>query len=365
MRITLGIGSAADASRSVGRPGNERLGRGSGMDLSCVMHVHSTYSDGTATVPEILATARAVRVDAVVLTDHDTIQAKRDGWEGWHDGVLLVVGSEISPRGGHLLAFGLDDEVAHRGRTEAQACAEVVRRGGFGIAAHPFSAGSRMSKRIGRPHPWPALEDPCVTGVELWSLTTDVAERWRSPREAWRSLRDPEATLDGPPVEHLRAWDALCARRPVVAIGGLDAHQPGVRIRGRVRSVMPHLRWFGYLRTHVVVDGRPDPEALLAAIRTGRCYLARIDLGDPRPFSFGAGDAPMGAGVAFSAQPVQLRVGRAAELRLVCDGTEVARAHGRSLTHRPERPGAYRAEAWRSTPHGPRRWIVTNPVYLR
>src|SRR4051794_1550695 len=171
------------------------------MDLSCVLHVHSTYSDGTATVDEILAAARQAGAGCVLLTDHDTLQARRDGWEGWHDGVLLIVGHEISPRGGHLLAFGLDEEVAHRGRSEAAACAEVARRGGLAIAAHPFSAGSRMSRKIGRPHPWPALEAPCLTGVEVWSLTTDLAEGWRSPLEAVRSLRDPEPALDGPPDE--------------------------------------------------------------------------------------------------------------------------------------------------------------------
>ena len=45
-------------------------------ELSCVVHVHSTYSDGTASVPELLETARDAGVDAVLLTDHDTLAGR-------------------------------------------------------------------------------------------------------------------------------------------------------------------------------------------------------------------------------------------------------------------------------------------------
>src|ERR671934_492935 len=88
-----------------------------GFDVSCVAHVHSTYSDGTATVPEVLAAARDAGAGAVLLTDHDTLAARREGWEGPHDGVFLLVGTEVSPRQGHYLAFGVAEEIRHAGRT--------------------------------------------------------------------------------------------------------------------------------------------------------------------------------------------------------------------------------------------------------
>src|SRR5215210_2517958 len=104
-------------------------------DVSCVVHVHSTYSDGTATVPEILDAAREAGRDAVLLTDHDSLGALHDGWEGWHDGVLLLVGHEVSPRGGHFLAFGVGEEIDHTDLHEAEIPAAVRGAGGFGIAA--------------------------------------------------------------------------------------------------------------------------------------------------------------------------------------------------------------------------------------
>ena len=55
------------------------------VDVSCVAHVHSTYSDGTASVGELVAAAVAAGADAVLLTDHDSLGARGDGWQGRHD----------------------------------------------------------------------------------------------------------------------------------------------------------------------------------------------------------------------------------------------------------------------------------------
>lgn len=346
------------------------------IDVSAIVHVHSTYSDGTATVPELLDAARTAGARVLVLTDHDTLAARRDGWEGWHDGVLLVVGHEISPRGGHLLALGTPEEIPHEGRSAADLCRAVAGAGGLAIAAHPFSEGSRMSRRIGRPHPWPALDEPCCHGVELWSLTTDAAESWASPREALRALRDPQRALTGPPPRHLRVWDALCRARRVVAIGGLDAHQPGVRVRGRVWSIMPHERWFGLLRTHLVLpapftgDGAADVAAVLAAIREGSCALARVDLGDPEGARFTAADGDgrawaMGAQAPPQRLELEVSLPGNADVRLLRDGRVVAQARGRRLTATASEPGVYRAEAWRDGHGHHQPWIITNPVYVR
>ena len=337
-------------------------------DLACVVHVHSTYSDGTATVPELLAATRHAGADVLVLTDHDTLGARRDGWEGWHDGVLLVVGMEVSPRGGHLLALGVDELVPHAGRSEDDILRDVAEQGGLAIAAHPFSEGSRMSRRIGRPHPWGALGNPACAGVELWSMTTDTAEDWASPRAAIRELRAPER-LDGPPAGHLARWDALCRRRPTVAIGGLDAHQPGVRLRGRVRSIMPHARWFSLLRTHVLLEEPPrgdasDASRVVEALRAGRCYLALDHLGDPAGFAFSAARpgerAVMGAGAGAGEWTLRAEAPGADGLRLLADGELAEASEGPRLEHAVSGAGVFRVEAWRAG----RRWIVGNPVYL-
>jgi hypothetical protein len=345
-------------------------------DLSCIVHVHSTYSDGTATMAELVDAARTAGADVLLVTDHDTLQARRDGWERWHGDLLVIVGEEISPRGGHLLAFDIPEEIEHAGRSEAELCRAVAAAGGLAIAAHPFSEGPRLLGRLGRAHAWPALREPCCHGIELWSLTTDVAESWATPREALAALRRPEHALTGPPRRHLRLWDELCRDRRVVAVGGLDGHQPGLRLRGRVWSVMPHARWFEFLRTQVIVDhgltgdAAADVRTVLAALREGRCYLARVDLGDPRGFSFRAevdGGTPVSMGTERRAQRGRLtvQVPASAELRLLRDGALVEQHEGARLDHDFQGPGVFRVEAWRSGNGRHQPWLISNPIYLR
>ena len=340
--------------------------------LACVAHVHSTYSDGTATVAEIADAARGAGADAVLVTDHDTLEARRRGEEGWHDGVLVLAGHEVSPKAGHLLVFGLDEEIPHAGRTEREICTAVREAGGVSFAAHPFSEGSRMSRTIAPPHGWTLLDDAVCGGIELWSLMSDAAEGWRTPWEAIAFLRDPMRFLTGPPERHLRAWDQLCRHRRVPAIGGLDAHQHGVRVRGRVRSPMTHPRYFALLQTHVLLSAPPtgelasDAAAVYEALREGRCYLAFEGLAPGRGLRFWAQDggttAPMGAQVGPGRWTLGASAPRRARLRLLRDGEVLCEVEGDALEHPVRRPGVYRLEA--RLPDDDRLWLVTNPVYV-
>ncbi|MDQ4042002.1 MAG: CehA/McbA family metallohydrolase, partial [Actinomycetota bacterium] len=172
-------------------------------DLACVIHVHSTWSDGTGTVPQIMRAAAKAGVDVVLLTDHDTLAARDHGQEGWHGDVLLLVGEEVTPDENHYLAFGIDTVIGKSGRTPADVCRAVEAQGGFGFAAHPFSKGSKLFKRRGIP--FRNLE--CVAGIELWSFVNDTGqsiERWR---DVVRFLVTPSRYVDHPPAENMRAWD--------------------------------------------------------------------------------------------------------------------------------------------------------------
>ena len=349
------------------------------VDVSCVVHVHTTYSDGTATVPEVLGAARAAGVDAVLITDHDSLGARRDGWEGTHSGVFLLAGTEVSPKQGHYLAFGVDREIAHAGRSALQIAAAVRAAGGVGFAAHPFSVGGHMlvapvARRIVLPHGWPALDqDEGCDGIELWSLTTDAAEAWRTPAEALRWLRDPEvAVAQGPPPHHLRRWDELSARRRVPAIGGLDGHAPGIRVRGRVRSPLSHARTFGLLRTHLLCE-RPlsgdleaDRAVLLWALRAGAAWLtcpfvaaahgARFwaERSDGTTIAMG-GEAPVSRAV------LRVRLPQAADVLVRCDGAVLHQAHVANLDVDVDQGGVYRVEARIEG----RLWLLSNPIHLR
>ena len=333
-------------------------------DLACVVHLHSTYSDGTGTVPEIVEAGREAGVDVILLTDHDSLDALRAGHEGDHDGVLLLVGEEVSPKGGsHYLAFGLAREIDWTGLSSADIPEAVRRAGGFGFAAHPFSRGSDRFSRIGKPMPFHALD--AVDGVELWSFVTDTAESLGSIREVVRFVVAPNRAVDHPPAGNLAAWDRMCAERRVPAIGGLDAHQVGKRIAGRVPlRLMSYSRSFRHLRTHVMARSR-DRDGVYEALREGRSYIAMDSLAPPRGFGFHADAVEMGEEARAAGQTLRVRTPRAAKLRLVRDGKMVASAEGQALEHTADGPGVYRAEARLDAFGAERTWILSNPIYLR
>jgi histidinol phosphatase-like PHP family hydrolase len=72
-------------------------------DYAGIIHMHSSFSfDGHATMEQILSATRKTGIDFLMLTDHDHLQARREGWEGWQDKTLVVVGEEIAPRFNHF-----------------------------------------------------------------------------------------------------------------------------------------------------------------------------------------------------------------------------------------------------------------------
>jgi predicted metal-dependent phosphoesterase TrpH len=337
------------------------------VDLACVVHCHSTHSDGTGTVPEIAAAAARAGADAVLLTDHDSLAALRRDEQRWYSTVLVCVGLEVSPfRRNHYLAFGLGEEIDHQGMTPAAIVRAVADAGGLGFAAHPFSQGSPRFARI-RGMPFDALDAPEMTGVELWSWVTDTAEKLGSVRQALQFVAAPARVVEQPPARNLAAWDALCAQRPVVALGGIDAHQIGVRVAGRVPlRLMGYHRSFRHLRTHVLLDrsvsgdAERDTAAIYAALGAGRCYLAVDSLAPARGFRLDGMGSEVSAPFTVSAH-----VPRPALLRLLCGGRLLREAYGLSLDVVAEEPGAYRVEALLPAYGRQRAWIISNPVYVR
>jgi hypothetical protein len=344
-------------------------------DLSCVVHLHSTYSDGTGTVPQIARAARRAGVDVVLLTDHDSLEARRRGEEGWHGAVLVLVGEEVSPVGeNHYLAFGIDREVSHFGLSAAGICGAVRDAGGFGFAAHPWSRGSERFRRTGQGMPFRDLD--AADGIELWSFVTDTVERLDSVRAGLRFVASPSRFLDHPPERNLRAWDELGARRRVPALGGLDAHQIGLRIGPVVPlRLMSYARSFRQLRTHVLCEApprgelEPDRDRVYDALREGRSYLAVDALSPARGFRFWAegpeGDVAMGAEAPAGRYTLHAVLPAPARLRMLRDGEEIAAREAPALVVDVEEPGVYRVEA-RLERHGRERtWVISNPIYFR
>jgi hypothetical protein len=112
------------------------------------VHMHTTYSDGTGTVKEVLDFAEShTSLDVIAITDHDTIEGAlraRDEAAKQSYRFEVIVGEEISTREGHLLALFLNERIAP-GQSVERSIEQVHAQGGLAIVAHPFNRVFRHS----------------------------------------------------------------------------------------------------------------------------------------------------------------------------------------------------------------------------
>ena len=105
------------------------------------LHIHTLASDGTSSVPEILDfVAGRGFLDVIAIADHERIDAAVAAKHMAEDRGLpfgVIVGSEITTRGGHLLALFLEQPVPAL-KSLAWSIEAVHDQGGLAIPAHPL-----------------------------------------------------------------------------------------------------------------------------------------------------------------------------------------------------------------------------------
>jgi hypothetical protein len=327
------------------------------------IHIHTRRSDGTGTVEDVAAAAERAGLRFIVLTDHGdgTLPPELPVYRG---GVLVIDAVEISTEGGHVVALGMSPAPYPLGGESRDAVDDIKRLGGFAIAAHPAS-------------PKPDLQ------WTDWSVPVDGLE-WINGDSEWRDeslvslaralftypgrTRESLATLLDYPEELMKRWDALNARRPVVAVAAADAHaRIGLRNLGEPyesRALLPLpsyetlFRTFSIAIPDLALTGEADADArsVLDAIRHGRLYSTIDALASPGALSFSAEQSIVRARI--HAQPD-------ARIVLLKDGRPRATVSSGALEHdATNEPGIYRVEVQLSSSPGapPVPWIVSNPI---
>jgi hypothetical protein len=337
------------------------------------IHIHSKYSDGTGKIPEIAHYAQEVGLDFIAMTDHNTLKPKRDGHEGWHDSVMVLIGYEINDNKdkNHYLAFGLDQTVGVR-ISANEYVRRVKERGGFGFLAHPDEKRSSMPEHP--PYPWLAWDSEDFQGIEVWNHMSEWMEGLTEQNKFQRFIH-PLKSIIAPPRETLKKWDDLNKTRKVVAIGGIDAHAHKADVLGFFNvEAFPYKVMFKSIRTHVLLEspirkGMPeffeeDKWNIYHALRDGRSFIANSYHADARGFEFyaqkGKERVEQGSFLPLNGGEIDLAVKlpQEATVKLLCNGRVVKAALTAELSHRVQAPGAYRAEAW----FGRKGWIFSNHI---
>lgn len=329
-----------------------------GTEVVGAVHIHTTHSDGALDVAGVVDEGRAAGLDFLLVTDHNTLAAKAQ--EGYHEDLLLIVGTEVSTDTGHILGFGFDPPAYRFPRRAIEVLRDIHDLGGTAVVAHPTSPRDTLA--------WADLSTPGAWGIEVLNGDT----QWRMagiPRMLLSGLLYPFnpqyalARLLTRPAAAL-LWDELLARRHAPGIVGVDAHT-------RLPS---YAAVFGVARNHVVLgapltgDGPRDAAAVTGALAAGRTYIGIDGIAPAGGFFFTAerGGRSWTMGDTVAPHPdLALRAGGAAHpdalYHLLQDGEVTASAAG-GLDVEVARAGVYRVEVMLPGWNVP--WIMSNPIYV-
>jgi predicted metal-dependent phosphoesterase TrpH len=107
--------------------------------LSIDLHCHSSHSiDGVTTVEELLSRAEAAGLDAVALTDHDTIEGVEEALNRASEyGLVVIPGIEVTSGAGHILGLGVDSAIP-MGLSFHETIDRIHDAGGIAVVPHPY-----------------------------------------------------------------------------------------------------------------------------------------------------------------------------------------------------------------------------------
>ena len=338
--------------------------------IAGAVHVHTTLSDGSGTPESVVQAGRKAGLSFLVITDHNTYRAA-PSLEGYRDGMLVLVGAELSTHQGHLLGLGMKPLTFPVAPDARDALDDVRHLGGAAFAAHPASPREALA--------WSGWELEGPWGLEVLNMDS----LWR--RASWPALLrglvaypfdSVYAAAHGldRPAAALARWDALLSRRDVAGLAGVDAHGSLIGQHEYLPELPSYSSLFRVLRTYVVLDSpltaepARDARAVRDALAAGRAYMAMEAIAPADGFFFHAarrnetwrmGDTvPPGPDLLLRAGG---RLPRDARIALYRDGMPVADARG-TLEFQARVPGTYRIEV--SVAGWDIPWVLSNPIYV-
>lgn len=326
------------------------------------IHVHSSYSDGTGKCDEIASFANEAGLDFCMLTDHNTLRGKDDGFEGWYGNTLLLIGCEINDKvnKNHYLAFGIDK--APSTRLPASEYVKLVNNyGGIGFIAHPLEKRNSMKEHPA--YPWIDWDINEFNGMEIWNHMSEWMEGLTEENK-YNYFVHPLKSVSGPNLDVLTLWDELNKKRKVVGIGGIDAHAHKINLLGFFEvEVFPYKVLFKSVRTHIMTDENitfsknqniadleKSKKILYNNLAKGRCFVSNYYRADAKGFRFFAQNSKgifhMGDTLEFG-EKIRLKVilpNISAKIILIKDGQAIDETENIDAEFIVSEKGIYRIE---------------------
>ncbi|MFC1554049.1 hypothetical protein ACFL7D_05410 [candidate division KSB1 bacterium] len=250
------------------------------------VHIHTTRSDGSGTIGEIAASAKNTDIDFIVISDHDAGPIAIED-AGYHEGILVLAGSEVSLPQAHILYLPHPDSVFYNLNYVRSNILEL-KNSAFIAGAHPF-----LPKR------------PVLDGIEFFLdgiefVNADV--QWRKVSK-FKLIEALVASIFCDhsmnlilhyPEESMTMWNRLLTLRDEksVILGSVDAHA-NIEITDSWSINFPSYESvFKLLQTNVVVteefngDYSHDAKLVYNALKNGNSYISFGAFGSTDSFSF-------------------------------------------------------------------------------
>ncbi|MFP4012707.1 MAG: PHP domain-containing protein [Chitinispirillaceae bacterium] len=336
-------------------------------ELCGCIHLHTTFSDGGVNYPDLISAAQKAGLDFVAVTDHMTLKGREAGFQGLHDGLLVLVGYEHNDKDNrnHYLAFGTSQVM--KGVTEPQEYINRIKaEGGIGFLAHPAEKRNYFGKLP--PYPWTKWDAEGFDGIELWNQMSDWIEQLKNLRSFVRIFY-PRRFMGNVPEELLEKWDRLNRTRFVSGIGGVDAHTRKIHLGPLFYTVFPIKVELKGVRTHIYTKKTDLKDQIysnmvLEHLKNGHGFISNYRHGDARGSRFFMVDsenniiAP-GAVNKETTPPLTFQVSLPlkAEIRLFRNGKLERTNSGKHCEFPIRQRGIYRIQVHR----GKNAWIYSNP----
>lgn len=347
-------------------------------DYTGVIHFHSSLSfDGHAPMEDIVTAANKNHIDFLMLTDHDHLRAKEQGWEGWQGKTLVIVGEEIAPRFNHYLAFRINEPIICDGGGEEinpQTYIDTVnRQGGIGFIAHPDHEGTKVFHV--KHYCWNNWNVSGYTGIGVWDFMTDWQSNLTGHLRGLMCFLFPTYFLKGPKKNTLDRWDQLNQIRKTVGIGELDNHASTKKIAGVSFVAFPFNRALRFICTHILTDGaftgesQKDINMVYDSLSRGRCYFSLEYFCRAKGFEFlinqNHSDFYMGDRFKLTGNAkLHVSCSEKSHIRIIRNGKNYHQIISDHLSMPIEEDGVYRAEVYLKSKGKIRPWIFSNPIYV-
>lgn len=331
-------------------------------ELRGAFHLHSTASDGRRTTEEIARAAKAAGLQFIVMTDHNLRAIPGPVFE---HGVLVISGTELSTRYGHLVAVG-----ASRGLDRPDRDVDPVRH------SQQLSALTVLAHPVQRRHPWTDAKSAVrAAGMELYSADSLFRDAFDSPLElllpaAGAYLTNPMHALmilDRAQPKATSKLLELSARDPKLALCAHDAHGwPSYELM--FRSFSLHVPLVGPLRGGLPADATDAAAAILEALAAAEFYCAFDALGAASGFAIVSAEGrPPRRARQGDRLSVHLSPHPPAPLEVRVWGGARVESDGRTVVL--EQPGPVQVEVWIAAPGrlfgtAWKPWIAASPILV-